>query len=107
MQNARAVFASFEARGSAVGLFLICTCELMEQALELYTCSIRADVQESQGAFSASCLLLLEYAPPSPWLSVATPESKKPRSEARTIFIQSHAFAQLSTGVHMGYFVCR
>lgn len=54
--------------------------------------------------FELVVLLLLKYASSSPWLLMAAPESKKPRSEARTIFIVSHAFAQLSTRVHIGCF---
>jgi len=81
VRNARAVFASFEAWGPAVGQWLVCTCALVEQ------CHVRgrspADVQETQDAFSACCLLLLACASPSAWLSVAAPESEKPGAEAR------------------------
>lgn len=53
--NAHAVFASFEAWGCAVGQELICTCELMEQALGLYTSVIRGkslvDGRETQDVF--------------------------------------------------------
>lgn len=49
------MFASFEAWGCAVGQELICTFELMEQALGLYTYVIRGkslvDVRETQDGF--------------------------------------------------------